>query len=207
MIELYFWTTDNGYKARHLMEESGLDYIVKPINLLEREQFNPEFLKISPHHKIPAIIDHDGPDGETISLCESGAILKYVGAKMPNRLYPSEPLTQLKVDQWLFFGSAQFTTLAQQYGFFMIRSPEDIPEGKKHYDGVMRDMFDCLDIHLGKNEYMAGDFSVADISMYSDTHIYGDEKWIGFSEYPNLKRWHDAIERRPAVERAWGPYE
>ena len=207
MIELYFWTTDNGYKARHMMEESGLDYVIKPINIRENEQFDPEYLKISPNHKIPAIIDHDGPNGETISLCESGAILKYVGTKMADKLYPSDPLTQLKVDQWLFFGSAQFTTLAQQYGFFHIRSPEDIPAGKKHYDVRMRDLFECLNLHLSDNEYMAGDFSVADISMYSDTHIFGDEKWIGFADYPNLKRWHDAIEVRPAVTRAWGPYE
>ena len=207
MIDLYFWTTDNGYKGRHMMEESGLDYTIKPINIKEKEQFDPEYLKISPHHKIPAIVDHDGPGGETISLCESGAILKYVGAKMATPLYPSDPMQQLKVDQWLFFGSAQFTTLAQQYGFFMIRSPEDIPPGKKHYDVVMRDMFGCLDRQLADKDYLAGDFSVADISVFSDAHIYGDEKWIGFAEYPNLKRWHDAILARPAVERALGPYE
>ena len=82
MIDLYFWTTDNGYKARHMMEESGLNYTIKPINLKEQEQFDPDFLKISPHHKIPAIVDHDGPNGETITLFESGAILKYVGSKM-----------------------------------------------------------------------------------------------------------------------------
>ena len=91
MIDLYFWTTDNGYKARHMMEESGLDYVIKPINIREDEQFDPEYLKISPNHKIPAIVDHDGPNGETISLCESGAILKYVGAKMADKLYPSDP--------------------------------------------------------------------------------------------------------------------
>ena len=126
---------------------------------------------------------------------------------MKDRLYPSEPTAQIKVDQWLFFGSAQFTTLAQQYGFFMIRSPEDIPQGKKHYDKVMHDMFGCLDNHLVSNEYMAGEFSVADISVFADVHIFGDEKWIGFNNYPNLKRWHDAIEQRPAVIRAWGPYD
>ena len=207
MIDLYFWTTDNGYKARHMMEESGLDYVIKPVNILEKEQFNPEFLKISPLHKIPAIVDPDGPGAETITLFESGAILKYIGSKMENKLYPADPLKQVEVDKWLFFGSAQFTTLSQQYGFFMIRSPEDIPAGKKHYDTVMRDMFDCLNTRLAENEFVAGDFSVADISMYSDSHIYGDEKWIGLDDYPHLKRWHDAIAARPAVERAWGPYE
>ena len=207
MIELYFWTTDNGYKARHMMEESGLEYVIKPIDLTKKEQFDREYLKISPHHKIPAIVDLDGPDDKKISLCESGAILKYIGSKMKKRLYPSDPAIQIKVDQWLFFGSAQFTTLAQQYGFFMIRSPEDIPEGKKHYDKVMRDMFGCLDSHLASNEYMAEKFSVADISMFADVHIFGDKKWIGFNDYPHLKRWHDVIEQRPAVIRAWGPYD
>ena len=89
----------------------------------------------------------------------------------------------------------------------MIRSPEDIPQGKKHYDKVMHDMFGCLDNHLVSSEYMAGEFSVADISIFADVHIFGDEKWIGFNNYPNLKRWHDAIEQRPAVIRAWGPYD
>ena len=207
MIDLYFWTTDNGYKARHMMEESDLEYAIKPIDITKKEQFNSEYLKISPHHKIPAIVDHNGPEGKKISLCESGAILKYIGSKMLDKLYPTDPLNQLKVDQWLFFGSAQFTTLAQQYGFFMIRSPEDIPPGKKHYDNVMRDMFGCLDKHLASNEYIADHFSVADISMFADVHIYGDKKWIGFNDYPHLKRWHDSIEKRPAVDRAWGPYE
>jgi GST-like protein len=207
MIDLYFWTTDNGYKARHMLEESGLNYTIKPINIQKKEQFDLEYLKISPNHKIPAIVDHDGPGGRTISLCESGAILKYVGGKMPNPLYPSDPGFQIKVDQWLFFGSAEFTTLAQQYGFFMIRSKEDIPPGKKHYDAVMRDMFGCLDRQLAEYEYIAGEFSVADISIFSDTKIYGVDKWIGFSGYKNLKRWHDAILERPAVDRAWGPYQ
>ena len=206
MIDLYFWTTDNGFKARHMMEESGLDYFIKPIDITKKEQFDPEYLKISPHHKIPAIIDHNGPGGQKISLCESGAILKYIGSKMSDRLYPEDPLIQTKVDQWLFFGSAQFTTLAQQYGFFMIRSPEDIPQGKKHYETVMNDMFGCLDKHLANNEYVAEVFSVADISMFADVHIYGDNKWIGFDKYPNLERWHNTIEKRPAVARAWGPY-
>jgi GST-like protein len=207
MIDLYFWTTDNGYKARHMMEESNLNYNIKQVDISKKEQFSEEFLKISPNHKIPAIVDHDGPGGTTISICESGAILKYVGAKMVKPLYPSEAIAQIKVDQWLFFGSAQFTTLSQQYGFFMVRSPDDIPLGKKHYDGIMRDMFSCLNIQLENNEYIAGEFSVADISIFADTRVYGVDKWIGLRDYPNLKRWHDAINRRPAVKRAWGSYE
>lgn len=206
MIDLYFWTTDNGYKARHMMEESGLDYTIKPINLKERKQFDPDFLKISPHHKIPAIVDHDGPNGETITLFESGAILKYVGSKMINRLYPDDVVSQVSVDQWLFFGSAQFTTIAQQFGFFMVRSAIDIPEAKSHYEELMKDMFTCLDLELLNREYIAGDYSIADISMYSDVRVYGVDKFIGFGAYPNLKRWFSSISQRPAVHKAWGPY-
>ena len=206
MIDLYFWTTDNGYKARHMMEESGLNYTIKPINLKEQEQFDPDFLKISPHHKIPAIVDHDGPNGETITLFESGAILKYVGSKMINRLYPDDVVSQVSVDQWLFFGSAQFTTIAQQFGFFMVRSAIDIPQAKRHYKELMKDMFTCLDLELLNREYIAGDYSIADISMYSDVRVYGVDKFIDLGAYPNLKRWFLSISQRPAVHKAWGPY-
>jgi GST-like protein len=205
MIDLYTWTTDNGFKARQAAEESGLEYTLKPVNLREKAQFDPEYLKISPGHKIPALVDDDGPGGERVTLCESGAILKYLGEKSGTGLYPTDPIARLKVDQWLFFGSATFTTLAQQFGLFWGRFEEDVPAAKKHYDGVLRDMFATLDRHLGDNEYMAGDYTVADISMYPDTHVHGAGN-IGLDAYPNLSRWHDAIAARPAVVRAWEPF-
>ena len=206
MIELYFWTTDNGYKARQGMEESGLPYKIKIINIRNKEQFAPEYLKISPGHKIPAIVDPNGPGGQRITLCESGAILKYLGEKANNGLYPSDPVQRLKVDQWLFYGSATFTTLAQQYGFFWLRNPEVMPAAKKHYEAVLRDMLGTLDTHLAGNDYVAGAYSVADISMYPDVHLHGVND-IGLGDYPNVKRWHDAISARPAVQKAWGPHE
>lgn len=205
MIDLYFWTTDNGYKARQGMEESGLEHTIKPISLAKKEQFDPDYLKISPGHKIPAIVDHDGPGGETVTLCESGAILKYLSEKTGSELYPSDPVARIKVDQWLFYGSATFTTLAQQFGFFVVRSPEDVPAAKKHYDGVLRDMLGTLDRHLADNTYMTGGYSIADISIYPDIHMHGVND-IGLDDFPNVKRWHDVIEARPAVQRAWGPY-
>ena len=205
MIDLYFWTTDNGYKARMGAEESGLAYTIKAVNIRNREQFAPEYLKISPGHKIPAIVDHTGPGGATVSLCETGAILKYLAEKAGNGLYPTEPLARLKVEQWLFYGSATFTTLAQQFGTFAVRMPEKNPGAVKHYTDVMTDMLGTLDRHLAQNEYVAGKYSVADISMYPDVHLHGVDD-IGLGPYPNLKRWHDAIEKRPAVQRAWGPH-
>lgn len=205
MFELHTWMTDNGYKARHMAEESGLDYELHPVNIREKEQFKPEFLKISPGHKIPAIIDHDGPGGETITLCESGAILKYLGQKADNGLYPSDPVKQIEADQWLFYGSAQFTTLAQQYGLFWVRLGEEVPRAKEHYEGVMRDMLGMYDKRLADREYVIGDYSVADIACYADTHIHGVND-IGLDDFPNVKRWHDAIEARPAVQKAWTPF-
>jgi len=204
MIELYFWTTDNGRKALQMAEESGLNYRRRPVDLTKREQFSPEYLKISPGHKIPALVDDDGPGGARISLCESGAILKYLAEKAGGALYPAEAARRAKVDQWFFYGSATFTPIAQQYGFFMHRSPEDVPQAKKHFGALMRDMFGIFDRHLADSVFLGGDFSIADISCYPDVHLHGKEG-IGLGEYPNLNRWHDAIAARPATGRAWGP--
>jgi len=202
MIDLYFWTTDNGYKARLMIEETGLAYRLKPVALPKREQFSPEFLKISPGHKIPAIVDDDGPGGEKVTLCESGAILKYLATKSGGALYPADPVQQARIDPWFFYGTSTFTPLAQQYGLFHHRFPEDVPPVKKHYEDIMRDIFGVFDKRLADTEYLAGDYSIADISCYSDVHIHGS-MGLGLGDYPSLSRWHDAVTKRPAVERAW----
>ena len=205
LIDLYLWTTDNGYKARHGIEESGLPHRLRPLNFRKREQFAPEFLKISPGHKIPALVDDDGPGGKTVTLFESGAILKYLGAKAGNGLYPSDPLQQVTVDKWLFWGSASFTTLAQQFGFFHHRSSEDVPFAKQHYAGLLRDMLGMLDGHLSDHEYVADRYSVADIAIYADVHRHGVPD-IGLADYRHVQRWHETIAARPAVQRAWTPF-
>ena len=202
MLEIYYWLTDNGRKALQMIEETGLPHKKVPVNLTKREQFSPDYLKISPGHKIPALVDDAGPGGARITLCESGAILKYLAEKAGGVLYPSAPAVRIAVDQWLFYGSSTFTPLAQQYGFFMHRSPEDVPPAKKHFGELMRDMFGVLDKHLASSQYLAGEYSIADISCYPDTHLHGKEG-IGLGDYPNLNRWHDAIAARPAVRRAW----
>ena len=205
MFELYTWMTDNGYKARHMAEESGLEYELKPVNIREKKQFEPEYLKISPGHKIPAIVDSDGPGGPRVTLCESGAILKYLAVKSGNGMYPSDPVKQLECDQWLFYGSAQFTTLCQQYGLFWIRLGEDVPRAKQHYEEVVRDMLGMYDRRLSEYQYVIGDYSVADVACYADIHLHGVND-IGLDDYPNIQRWHDLIEKRPAVQRAWTPF-
>src|SRR6187551_3833916 len=133
MIDCYTWTTDNGYKPRMMLEETGLPHKIVPVNLREKAQMAPEFMKISPGHKIPAIVDHEGPGGATVTLCESGAILKYLAEKT-GKFYPDDAASRAHVDQWLFYGSATFTTLAQQFGFWTLRNPEKVPAAQKHYE-------------------------------------------------------------------------
>jgi GST-like protein len=203
MIDCYTWMTDNGYKPRIMLEETGLAYRLIPVNLREKAQMAPDFMKISPGHKIPAIVDDEGPGGARVTLCESGAILKYLGEKS-GKLYPSDGAARAKVDQWLFYGSATFTTLSQQFGHWTIRSQVKAPVAQEFYEANLRDMLGVLDRHLATNDYFAGAYSIADITMYSDVHIHG-VKDIGLKDYPNVKRWHDAIEARPAVQRAWTP--
>ncbi|MGB6535189.1 MAG: glutathione S-transferase family protein [Xanthobacteraceae bacterium] len=204
MIDCYTWTTDNGYKPRMMLEESGLPHRIVPVNIRERAQMSPEFMKISPGHKIPAIVDDEGPGGVRVTLCESGAILKYLGEKS-GKFYPADPTVRVKVDQWLFYGSATFTTLAQQFGHWTIRSPIKAPAAQQHYEANLRDMLGILDRHLADNEYFSGSYSIADMTMYSDVHLHGVND-VGLGDYPNVKRWHDAIAARPAVQRAWGPF-
>jgi len=207
MIELYTWMTDNGYKARHMAEESGLPYDLKPVNIRNREQFAPEFLKISPGHKIPALIDDDGPGGARITLCESGAILKYLAEKSANGMYPEDPVKRIATDQWFIYGSATFTTLAQQYGLFQFRFGEDVPPAKKYYEETLRDMLGMFERRLGESEYLAGDsYTIADVASYADVHVHAAEGPIGFDGYGNVKRWHDKIAARPAVQKAWTPF-
>jgi GST-like protein len=202
MIEIYYWLTDNGRKALQMIEETGLPHRLVPVNLTKKEQFSPEFLKISPGHKIPALVDDDGPGGIRVALCESGAILKYLAAKAGGALDPAAPAARAKVDQWFFYGTSTFTPLAQQYGLFTLRFPEDVPPAKKHYTAQLRDCFAVFDRHLADSEYLADAYSIADIASYADVRIHG-KLGIGLGEYPNLDRWHDAIAARPAVQRAW----
>lgn len=203
MIDCYTWMTDNGYKPRIMLEETGLPHRIVPVELPKKQQMAPEFLAISPGHKIPAIVDHDGPGGERVSLCESGAILKYLAEKS-GRFYPSDPRSRAAVDQWLFFGSATFTTLAQQFGHWTLRSPVKAPLAQQHYEATLRDMLGTLDRHLAANDYVAGAYSIADMTMYPDVHLHG-VKDIGLKDYPNLARWHDAIAARAAVQHAFLP--
>jgi GSH-dependent disulfide-bond oxidoreductase len=196
MIDCYTWTTDNGYKPRMMLEETGLPHKIIPVNIREKAQMSPEFMKISPGHKIPAIVDHEGPSGTTVTLCESGAILKYLAEKS-GKFYPNDRLARVKVDQWLFYGSATFTTLAQQFGHWVVRSPLKVPQAQEHYTANLRDMLSILDRHLASSEYFGGTYSIADMTMYSDVHLHG-VKDIRLSPSETLARCDRGPSCRPA---------
>ncbi len=202
MIELHTWMTDNGFKARQMVEETGVEYTLKQINLRKKEQLDPEFMKLAPVHQIPALVDTDGPGGETLTMFGSGTILTYMAQKAAPELHPTDPVQRIVVDNWFYWGTSTFTPLAQQFGHYTIRSPEKVPAAQKHYEATLLDMLVIMDKQLDGNDYLAGDYSIADISCYADTHIHGVND-VGLDKFPNVARWHDAIAARPAVQRAW----
>jgi GST-like protein len=199
MIDLYTWTTPNGVKISIALEELDLPYRVFPINISEGEQFAPEFLKISPNHRIPAIVDSDGPNGEPLSIFESGAILIYLADKS-GRLLPAEGADRYSVIQWLMFQMANVGPMFGQAGHFLRYAPEKIPYAVERYTNEVARLCGVMDRRLADAEYLADEYSIADIACFP---------WIqgiarregGFEGVPNLARWHGAIAGRPAVQR------
>ena len=199
MIELYTFTTPNGRKPAIMLEEVGLPYSVHPIHIGRDEQFAPEFLKISPNNKIPAIVDPDGPDGEPISVFESGAILIYLAEKT-GQLLPTAARPRLEVLQWLMFQMGHVGPMFGQAHHFRRFAPERIPYAYDRYTNETRRLYGVMDKRLGDADYLAGDYSIADIATFPWTARH---PWQGveLEEFPNLKRWYDAISARPAVEK------
>lgn len=199
MIKLYTAATPNGRKASIMLEEVGLPYEVHPIDMGAGDQFEPAFLEISPNNKIPAIVDSDGPDGAPISVFESGAILIYLAEKT-GRFLPTEARARLDVLQWLMFQMGGVGPMFGQANHFIKFAAEDVPYGKKRYrDEAMR-LLGVMDRRLAVVEYLAGDYSIADIATWPWVMRaeWYDTDW---SQFPNTKRWYDQIGERPAVKR------
>jgi GST-like protein len=199
MIDVYFWTTPNGYKITIMLEEVGLPYNVIPVNIRTGDQFKPDFLKISPNNKIPAIVDHEGPGGNPFSLFESGAILMYLAEKT-GKLMPSEMRKRYEVVEWLMFQMASVGPMFGQVNHFKNAAPEPIPYAIERYSNEMRRLYGVMDRRLAEVEYLAGDYSIADIATFPWT-VRHDANGIDFAEFPNVGRWFKAIESRPAVVR------
>ena len=200
MIDLYTWSTSNGRKASIMLEELGADYTVHPIHIGKGDQFTPEYLAINPNGKIPAIVDSDGPGGAPIAVFESGAILIYLAEKH-GRFLPTEPVARMEVIQWLMFQMGGIGPMFGQVHHFLRAAKEQVPYGIERYGTEVRRLYGVLDRRLEGRDHLAGDgYSIADIATYP--WVFRRE-WQGvdLADFPNVKRWFDALGARPAVER------
>jgi GST-like protein len=200
MIDLYYWPTPNGHKITIFLEETGLEYRVVPINIRKGEQFAPEFLKISPNNRMPAIVDSDGPGGKPYSLFESGAILLYLAEKT-GKLMPAEMGARYRVVEWLMFQMANVGPMLGQAGHFRNAAPEKISYAIERYTNESRRLFNVLDKRLAANPYLAGDYSIADIATYPWVVAALKAQPEQLDTRPHLKRWIDALAARPAVQK------
>jgi GST-like protein len=200
MIDLYYWPTPNGHKVTIFLEEAGLEYRIVPVNIRKGEQFAPEFLKISPNNRMPAIVDTDGPGGKPFSLFESGAILLYLAEKT-GKLMPSETRARYRVIEWLMFQMANVGPMLGQAGHFRNAAPEKIPYAIERYTNESRRLFNVLDRRLAEVPFVASDYSIADIATYPWVVAALKAQPEQLDSRPNLKRWIDALAARPSVQK------
>ncbi|MCV3738561.1 glutathione S-transferase N-terminal domain-containing protein [Rhizobium sp. TRM96647] len=198
-IELFFWPTPNGYKITIMLEELGVPYEVKYINIGKGEQFAPDFLKIAPNNRMPAIIDPDGPGGAPISVFESGAILQYLGRKY-GRFYPKDERARVQVEEWLFWQMGGLGPMAGQAHHFRQYAPEKIAYGIDRYTNEVNRLYGVMDRRLADHDYLAGDYSIADMASIGWVRPYENQGQT-LEDFPNLKRWFEAVLARPAVQR------
>jgi GST-like protein len=182
------------------VEELEIPYKVIPVNIGAGEQFKPDFLAITPNHRIPAIVDPDGPGGKRFTLFESGAILIYLAEKT-GKLIPKDPTARYKCLEWVMFQMGGVGPMFGQYGHFHNYAPESLPYAKERYANEVKRLHGVLDKRLAQAEWLAGDeYSIADIITYPWLR-FPERRGIDFDDYPNVKRWFAAIDRRPAVQR------
>lgn len=196
-IELYFWPTPNGHKITIMLEECGLPYTVKFVNIGTGEQFAPEFLAISPNNRMPAIVDPDGPGGEPISIFESGAILQYLAHKS-GKFYPSDARTRVMVDEWLFWQVGGLGPMAGQCHHFRNYAPEKIPYAIDRYVNEVNRLYGVLNKRLAGRDYIAGDYSIADIASFPWARLWKNQGQ-DIEQFPNMKAWLERCESRPAT--------
>lgn len=196
-IDLYTWKTPNGRKASIALEELGLDYAAHSVDIGKDEQFEPAFLKISPNNKIPAIVDPDGPGGEPISIFETGAILLYLAEKT-GRLIPKDPRGHALAIQWLMWQMGGFGPMLGQAHHFRRFAPEQIPYAVDRYSNESRRLYGVLDRRLAAAEFLAGEYSVADIATFPWAARH-EWQGIALDDFGNVKRWYNTIAARPAV--------
>ena len=203
MIDLYYAPTPNGWKISIMLEECSTPYNVIPVNLGKGDQFKPEFLAISPNNRMPVIIDHEGPDGEQVSVFESGAILMYLGEKT-GKFFPQTPKEKFRVLEWLFWQVGGLGPMAGQLSHFVNYAPNfpgDHSYSTERYKNEYDRLLGVMDTVLKNREYLAGDYSIADMASFPWVLMYKRFD-VNLNAFDNLRRWFDAIKNRPAVRRA-----
>jgi GST-like protein len=202
MIDLHYWPTPNGHKITIFLEETGVPYRIVPVNIGKGDQFKPEFLKIGPNNRMPAIVDTEPKDGGApISVFESGAILEYLGDKT-GRFFPAEARARSEVRQWLFWQMGGLGPMAGQNHHFAIYAPEKLPYAIARYVNETNRLYGVLNKRLADRPFVAGEYSIADMACYSWIVPYKNQGQ-DLDEFPNLKRWFETIQSRPAVIRAY----
>ncbi|GEP05943.1 glutathione S-transferase N-terminal domain-containing protein [Methylobacterium oxalidis] len=198
-IDVHTWSTPNGWKIPIMLEECGLPYRVVPVNIGKGEQMAPDFLRLSPNNKIPAIVDPDGPGGEPITVFESGAILQYLGRKT-GRFYPADERARVAVDEWLFWQVGGFGPMLGQAHHFRIYAQEKIPYAIERFTAEANRLYGVLDRRLAGRDYLAGDYSIADMATLTWAKFH-EKQGIDVGALPNLKAWLGRVLARPAVQR------
>ena len=200
MITVYSWPTPNGHKVHIMLEECGLPYEVVAVDIGAGEQFAPEFLRISPNNKIPAIVDTEGPDGQAVSLFESGAILLYLAGKT-GKLLPKGDRQRYAVLQWLMFQMGGVGPMLGQAHHFRIYAPDKVPYAIQRYTDEAHRLYGVMDRQLADHAYIAGrSYSIADVAIFPWLRSWQNQG-IAWADFPHLKAWFDRISARPAVQR------
>ena len=200
MIDLYYWGTPNGHKITIALEEMGLPYQILPVNILENDQFQPDFLAISPNNKIPAIVDQDGPDHRSISIFESGAILQYLGRKT-GLFYPIDEIKRIQVEQWLMWQMGGLGPMLGQNHHCSRFAPERIPYATERYVNETKRLYGVLDKQLVGQDYVTGEYSIADMAIFPWLLRY-EWQGIDLADYPEISRYIERMQARPAVQKA-----
>ena len=198
-VDLYYWPTPNGWKISIMLEECGIPYNLHYVNILMDEQFEPEFLKISPNNRIPAIIDPKGPGGQPLSVFESGAILLYLAQKS-GKFYPADERARIKVNEWLFWQVGGLGPMAGQAHHFRFFAKEQIPYAIERYTHEVERLYDVMNTQLEGRDWLADEFSIADIACVGWISAH-ERQGQDIDEHPNLKNWLERMLARPGVQR------
>jgi len=198
-IELYYWPTPNGWKITVMLEELGVPYGVKYVDIAKGEQFEPGFLKIAPNNRMPAIVDPEGPDGKPISVFESGAILQYLGRKF-DKFYPTDERTRVEVDQWVMWQMGGLGPMAGQTHHFRVYAPEQLPYAIDRYTNEVNRLYGVMNTRLEDRDFLAGDYSIADMACIGWAILW-ERQGQDITQFPHLEKWIERMRARPAVAK------